>query len=215
MNKDAVEVTEVNDTVASKERGNKQLTSKKKFSVRELTVIGMLGAITMLLGITGYGFVPLPLMKATILHIPTIIGALVEGPRVGMIVGLIFGCFSIMQNIMVPSILSIVFLNPLVSVLPRLLVGPLAYLTYRALPGKDVIRVAVSCFLGSVYHTFMVLGMVYVLYAKEFAAIKKIPEGDALNVVLGIAVFNGIPEAVVCAVIATPIILMVKKVLKK
>ena len=43
-------------------------------SIRELTISGLLAGITIFLGLTGYGFVPLVVMNATILHIPTIIG---------------------------------------------------------------------------------------------------------------------------------------------
>lgn len=41
-------------------------------SIRQLTVAGFLSAITIFLGLTGYGFIPLVIMNATILHIPTI-----------------------------------------------------------------------------------------------------------------------------------------------
>ena len=43
-------------------------------SIRELTISGLLAGITIFLGLTGYGFIPLVVMNATILHIPTIIG---------------------------------------------------------------------------------------------------------------------------------------------
>ena len=46
-------------------------------SIRELTVSGLLAGITIFLGLTGYGFIPLIFMNATILHIPTIIGSVV------------------------------------------------------------------------------------------------------------------------------------------
>lgn len=49
-------------------------------SIRELTVSGLLAGITIFLGLTGYGFIPLIFMNATILHIPTIIGSIVAGP---------------------------------------------------------------------------------------------------------------------------------------
>mgnify|MGYP003165810071 CR=1 FL=1 len=51
-------------------------------SIRELTVSGLLAGITIFLGLTGYGFIPLIFMNATILHIPTIIGSVVAGPRI-------------------------------------------------------------------------------------------------------------------------------------
>jgi uncharacterized membrane protein len=87
-----------------------------KFGTRQITVIGMLSAISIILGSTGFGFIPLPMAKATIMHIPVIIGAIPEGPLVGGAVGFIFGLFSTYQNITNPNILSFAFMNPLVSI---------------------------------------------------------------------------------------------------
>lgn len=61
--------------------------TKKLFSIRQLTTIGLLSAISIFMGLTGLGFIPLPFMKATIMHIPVIIGAIIEGPLVGATVG--------------------------------------------------------------------------------------------------------------------------------
>lgn len=72
--------------------------TKSKFSVRQIAMIGMLSAISIFLGLTGLGFIPIPPVKATIMHIPVIIGAIVEGPIVGSLVGLVFGLFSMYQN---------------------------------------------------------------------------------------------------------------------
>ena len=55
-------------------------------NVRQLTIAGLLTAVTVFLGVTGYGFIPLGFMNATILHVPTIIAALTGGRRVGMTV---------------------------------------------------------------------------------------------------------------------------------
>ena len=51
---------------------------KTNFSVRQITMVGMLSAISIFLGLTGLGFIPIPPVKATIMHIPVIIGAIVE-----------------------------------------------------------------------------------------------------------------------------------------
>ena len=61
------------------------------FTVRQLTTIGLLSAICVFMGLTGLGFIPLPFMKATIMQIPVIIGAILEGPIVGATIGLVFG----------------------------------------------------------------------------------------------------------------------------
>lgn len=209
VNKDAASNLKTGDRVP-----NPHL--RKKITLREMTIVGMLGGITMLLGLTGYGFVPLVFMKATILHIPAIIGALMEGPRVGILVGLIFGLFSLFQNIVAPTLMSFAFLNPLVSVLPRLFIGPFAYLIYKLLPLKSWpnVSVAIAAFAGSLFNTVTVLGMIYVLYAAHFAEIRGIAQQDVVNILLGVAIANGLPEALVSAVIVTPIVIMVGKVLK-
>ena len=106
---------------------------KKNFNVRKMAIIGVLGAISAVLGMTPLGFIPVGPTRATIMHIPVIIGAIMEGPVVGGLVGFIFGVFSIFQAITNPTPVSVVFLNPLVSVLPRILIGIVTYYVYSGL----------------------------------------------------------------------------------
>lgn len=105
----------------------------KYLNVRRLTIIGILGAITAVLGMTPIGFIPIGPTRATIMHIPVIIGAILEGPIVGGFVGLIFGLFSIFQAVTAPTPVSFAFINPLVSVLPRVLIGIISYYAYKGL----------------------------------------------------------------------------------
>lgn len=189
---------------------------RPKLTVRELTVIGMLGAITLFLGLTGFGFIVLPWMKATIMQIPTIIGALIAGPKVGLFVGLIFGSMSMYQNIVVQNIFSVFFINPLVSVLPRVLIGPAAYFAYKAIKiNNDSIRLAIAAALGSLTNTVGVLGMIYILYAREFAAVNNWPMEKFVNAILGIAIANGGTEAVITGVIVTFVVTILKRALGK
>lgn len=104
-------------------------------SVKKMTIIGVLGGISIILGMTPLGFIPIGPTRATIMHIPVIIGAITEGPLVGGLVGLIFGLFSIFQAITNPTPISFVFLNPIISVLPRVLIGIITYYTYRLIRG--------------------------------------------------------------------------------
>lgn len=106
---------------------------EKKLTVRKMTVIGVLGAISVVLGMTPLGFIPVGPTRATIMHIPVIIGAIMEGPIVGGMIGLIFGLFSIFQAITNPTPVSFVFYNPIVSVLPRVLIGITTYYAYKGL----------------------------------------------------------------------------------
>lgn len=109
------------------------MKNSKVLTIRRMSIIGILGAISIVLGMTPLGFIPVGPTRATIMHIPVIIGAIMEGPVVGGFVGLIFGLFSIFQAITNPTPVSVVFYNPLVSVLPRILIGITSYYTYNAL----------------------------------------------------------------------------------
>ena len=191
-------------------------STNKKFGTRQIAVIGMLSAITMVLGSTGLGFIPLPMAKATIMHIPVIIGAIIEGPVVGATIGLIFGLFSIFQNITSPTVLSFAFINPLVSVLPRILVGIMAYYSYRLFAKRNTtLAVGFGAAIASLTNTFGVLTMIYVLYAVQFASARNIDPATTAKVIYGIALTNGVPEAIVAVLIVTPIAVAVKRVLNK
>jgi uncharacterized membrane protein len=187
----------------------------RRIKTNQLTTIGMLSAICVVLGLTGYGFIPLPGAKATIMHIPVIVGAIIGGPLVGMTIGLIFGLFSIMQNITAPNLLSFAFINPLVSVLPRVLIGLTSYYVYKlSFIKKDSLRIGLATVIGSLTNTFGVLTMIYILYAAKFAAAKGIDPSVAANTIYGIAIINGVPEAIIATIITIPVVLAIKKIKK-
>ena len=188
---------------------------KRKLKTSNLTTIGMLSAICMVLGLTGYGFIPLPGAKATIMHIPVIVGSIIGGPIVGMTIGFIFGMFSIMQNIMAPNLLSFAFINPLVSVLPRVLIGFTSYYVYKLTFIKNQnLRIGLATVVGSLTNTFGVLTMIYILYAVKFATAKGIDPSIAAKTIYGIAIINGVPEAIIAVIITVPVILAIKKIRK-
>ena len=188
----------------------------KKFSVRKITVIGLLAALTVVMGSLGIGFIPLPMAKATIMHLPVIIGAIIEGPVVGMIIGLIFGLFSIFQNMQQPTWLSPALINPLVSVLPRVCIAVTSYYTYKALRGKNTFLAAGSAAaIGTLTNTVGVLGISCLL----FVAGSVIPADKTLDAALAtlgtICVTNAIPELIVSVVVCVPVVGALLKMYKK
>lgn len=108
-----------------------------KLETKNLTTVGILGAIVIMLGLTPLGFIPLGVLTITSLHIPVIIAGILEGPVVGGLVGLIFGFFSLFNAMTRPTPISFVFYNPLISIMPRVLIGIVTGLIYRALKDKD------------------------------------------------------------------------------
>lgn len=190
---------------------------KTRFSVRQITMIGMLSAISIFLGITGLGFIPIPPVKATIMHIPVIIGAIIEGPIVGIFVGLVFGLFSIYQEIttMVPT--AFMFLNPIIAIVPRVLIGLVAYYVYVLSKDKlknQSISIGLAAICATLTNTIGVLGLTYIIYAEKYAGLVGLSINQAGIALATIGVTNGIPEAIVSALICIPIILTVQKIKK-
>ncbi|MDO5713060.1 MAG: ECF transporter S component [Tissierellia bacterium] len=110
---------------------------EKDLSVKKMVIVAMLGAITVVLGLTPLGFVPIGPLNATTMHIPVLIGAILEGPVVGGLVGLIFGLSSLFNAITRPTPISFVFYNPLISIVPRILLGVLSGLLFEALRKRE------------------------------------------------------------------------------
>jgi uncharacterized membrane protein len=163
---------------------------------RKIVITGIMGAIAVFLGLTRWGFLPwFSGVSVTILHVPVIIGAILEGPLVGLIIGLIFGLFSMIQAAVAPNGPSDTwFTNPLLSILPRLFIGPIAWLAWRALRSIPVAGLIAAGLAGSVTNTVLVLGMIGVLGYLPWAALGSI------------AMVNGAPEAGVSAVIVLVVV---------
>jgi uncharacterized membrane protein len=132
-------------------------TATPTLSVRRIVITGILAAIAILLGATRLGFIPVPNLSgnATIMHVPAIIGGVLEGPVVGTLVGLIFGIYSFLQAT------DAIFKDPLVAILPRLFIGVAAWASYIAIrPFNQYTALIVSGVVGSLTNTVLVVGMI-------------------------------------------------------
>ncbi|MFW6006657.1 MAG: ECF transporter S component [Bacillota bacterium] len=155
-------------------------------STREIVIAGMLGAVSIILGATGLGLIPVPTPAghATILHVPAILGGVLEGPIVGMLIGLIFGIFSFLRAT------NPIFADPIIAILPRLFIGIAAYYSYiRIVKYNQSLGLITAGVIGTAVNTIFVLGL---------AVIRGYLPGNAA---LAIAGMHGIPEAVVAAII--------------
>lgn len=86
------------------------------------------------------------------------------------------------------------FTNPLLAVLPRLLIGPCAWLVGRAFQRWPSASLALAGAAGSITNTTLVLTMIGVLGFLPW------------EILAGIALANGLPEMVISAVITTAVI---------
>jgi uncharacterized membrane protein len=127
---------------------------------RRIVIAGILGGIAIFLGATQLGFIPVPNVsgRATILHIPAIVGGALEGPVVGALAGFIFGIFSWLDPVVPP------LRNPLVSILPRIPIGIVAWFVFVSLRRTSVdLASVVAGLLGSFTNTVGVVGMAVLL----------------------------------------------------
>jgi len=169
---------------------------------RKIAVTGVLGAISIVLGITRLGFIPwFSGASLTVMHIPAIIGAIIEGPLVGAAIGLIFGLFSMLQAAIAPTgPADVWFTNPLLAVVPRLFIGPAAYLVWKALSRWQVPALITAGIVGSLTNTVLVLGVIGILGYIPWAVLP------------GIVLANGLPEAAASAILTLAVVAAWRKI---
>jgi uncharacterized membrane protein len=142
------------------------MSSEGAFSTRRLVITAVLIAITIVLSIPlnlgplrSLGFISFGAISFTILVVPTVIGAILEGWGVGLIVGAAFGLFSMFLATQQPAgSPDAIFADPIISVLPRLFIGPVAWLVYRSLQrAGENLRLTAASVAGTLTNTILVI----------------------------------------------------------
>lgn len=135
-----------------------------RFPVRRLVVMAMMTALIWLLMFTPIGFVALPIFGGagmTTIHIPVVIGTMMEGLSAGTVLSGMFGLTSWFMAFRSADPTAVMFQNPLVSVLPRLLIGPATYgalvLVRRLFPAKRRLAHAAAALSGTLANTAFTL----------------------------------------------------------
>jgi len=190
-------------------------TESKTHDTRFLVKLSMLITLIVIMTFTPLGHLP-GVLAITIVHLPVIVGAILYGPKVGTILSLTMGLASLTKSIIAPtSPLNEFFRNPLISVLPRLMIGISAYFIYKAvlkLTRNQTLGIALGALFGSLANTVCTLGMLYIVYAKQITQLQgNIP---AHQLILTIALSNGVLEIIATTLISVPLILTLKQVFK-
>ena len=189
----------------------------KKHDTRWLVSVALMAAIIIVLANTPLGMIQLPVIKATTVHIPVILGAILLGPSAGAILGGVFGICSVVSNTMTPTLLSFAF-SPfmsttgipgafkalLVAVGCRILLGVAAgwlWILFRKVKLNEVIALPIVGFAGSIFHTIIVMGSIYVLFAQQYAEAKEVALTAVFGLVMGTVTASGIPEAIAAAIL--------------
>ena len=189
----------------------------RKHDTRFMVSVGLMAAIVIVLANTPLGMIQLPIVKATTVHIPVIIGAILLGPTAGAILGGVFGVCSLISNTMAPTLLSFAF-SPFmsttgivgaikaiwVSVGCRILIGLAAGWLWRLLKKiklNQIVALSITGFVGSMVNTVAVMGSIYLLFAQQYAQAKDVAVTAVWGLIMGTVTAAGIPEAIAAAVI--------------
>ena len=182
--------------------------------------VALFAALIIILAFTPFlGYIPLGFTRATIIHIPVIIGSLMLGPKKGAFLGFVFGMTSFINNTMNPTATSFVFTpffelgevhggigSVIICFVPRILVGVVPWYVYRGLErifGKQMLSLAAAGIAGALTNTLLVMNLIYVFFRTAYAAANNVAEGAVYTFILSIIGMNGVPEAVVSAVLVS------------
>ncbi len=188
-----------------------------RHDTRWMVSVALMAAIVIVLANTPLGMIQLPIIKATTVHIPVIIGAILLGPSAGAILGAVFGICSLISNTVAPTLLSFAF-SPFmsttgvvgavkaiwISVGCRMLIGIAAgwlYILFVRLKVNQLAALPIVGFAGSMVNTVAVMGSIYLLFAQQYAQAREVGVTAVWGLIMGTVTASGIPEAITAAVL--------------
>ncbi len=184
---------------------------------RYMVTLALMAAIVILLANTPLGMIQLPVIKATTVHIPVIIGAVLLGPAAGAFLGGVFGICSMISNTQAPTLLSFAFSPFLsttgfagvvkalwISIGCRIMIGVVSGWVWRGfkklrIPGP--IGLTATGFIGSMTNTVFVMGSIFLLFARQYAEVKNVGMEAVFGLIMATVTGAGIPEAIAAAVL--------------
>ena len=188
-----------------------------------LTLTALFVALILLFGPPiKLGYFSLSVINVTILCVPVIIGTLLLGLRTGLLLGFFFGLLSTLSAFGImdtPSTLAatLVAANPALAIimcfLPRLMVPTVAHFVYILFSsGKRASAKAVpyAAICGSLTNTILYLGLMLLFYV-----IMGINSENVLKIIGTTSLLAGSLEAIIAALISTPILTALWKVSKR
>jgi len=184
--------------------------------------VAFFAALILIMAFTPFlGYIPLGFTRATIIHIPVIIGSLMLGPKNGAILGFIFGLTSLINNTINPTATSFVFSpfyelgeiqggigSVIICFIPRTLVGVVPYYIYhgflrlfgKSASGKTA-ALAIAGVSGALTNTLLVMHLIFFFFKDAYAGANSVITEAVYIFILSIIAKNGIPEAIVAGIL--------------
>lgn len=196
--------------------------------------VALFGAIVLVLAFIPFlGYIPLGFTRATTIHIPVILASILLGPKKGAIIGLMFGLTSLFKNTFEPTLTSFVF-SPFYSVgdvhgnffsiiiclLPRTLVGVVPYYVFNFIKKmiynkSNFLALSIAGIVGSLTNTLLVMNLIYLFFSESYAIANNKSIDVLYKFIISVICINGIPEAIVAAIIVACVGRILIKVMHK
>ncbi|MFZ7131002.1 MAG: ECF transporter S component [Eubacteriales bacterium] len=172
----------------------------------KLTFMGVMLALTILFVVATV--IPnLAISIAVVIFLPTILTGIVLGPVSGGFIGFCAGLATLLRALLLPmSPFDVFFINPLVSILPRIFIGIVAYYSFilvQKVIHNNIISSSIAGGVGMITNTFLVVGMLYIVFGQTMVDAM---EGMAFLSALGfLFTTNGVIE-MITAIIIVPVV---------
>ncbi len=180
----------------------------KKTKTRRIALLGIFTTLLIVQTFVPFmGYIPIPPLNPTIIHITVIVAAITMGTVDGMIVGGIWGIIRMIKAFTMPAspLDLLLWTNPLIAVLPRVLIGLFAGLFYHTVRNKKgthtLLRTSTSALIGSFTNTIFVLLFIYLFYGQQYAQALSIDYSNLAYFLGTIVVTNGLAEAISAAIL--------------
>ena len=166
---------------------------------RMLAGTAALCALTVIFSFTRLGMIPwFSGASITICHIPAILATILFGLPAGLIVGGVFGISSLILAATQGTGLDVFFVNPLVSVLPRLTLPVVVYFLNKLFLKLSkvskfpyIVGVGINALVATMFHSFFVLSMLAILAEEVTFAM-------VIAVLVGNSILEAIASLIVC-----------------
>lgn len=184
---------------------------------RNMVYYGMIMAIIIVMSAVPFlGFIQVLPIAITLVHIPVIIGTILFGWKAGILFSLTFGLSSLLVAMTRGAATDLLFINPLISVLPRVIFGALIYPIYRLferIQASEVLSIGLTAFVSSFIHSVLVLTAIYIYLAVKAEGLEV--DGVFQQVLAAVLTVNVTLEAIASTVIAIPLVKAIRSSFKR
>lgn len=144
---------------------------------RNIAITGAFSALIVVMMLTGLGYIRInPQIAYTILQVPVVLAVVLGGLVPGLLTGFVFGLSSLIKSAVMPlSLLDPYFLNPLCSIVPRLMIPVVTWLVFTGLKKiphvPQIVAGIFAAVIGSLTNTICVFASLCLIYFGEIAPI--------------------------------------------